>query len=239
MKSAGALKCREMLARNHLLADKICSADFCFKSFELLQKWQRQRLAGSFSDLMEQESYRPACDFFLSELYGGLDFLKRDKDMNRVIPVMERVLPNKALKSLAEAFELQAISLEFDMEMALIMESDKVLELDVPAYGSVYRACGDRPKREKQILLIRQLGIDLARLVDKPLVTHLVRLARGPAHAAGFGALQNFLETGLFSFRKLEDSAFFIDTIYQREWLTMQKLFAASNHPFHLNVQLK
>lgn len=235
MKSAEALKCREMLARNNLLAAEICSADFSFKPFEVLQKWQQKRLAGSFSDLMEQESYRPACDFFLSELYGGLDFLERDQDMNRVIPVMEKLLPNKALKSLAEAFELQAISLEFDMEMASIMESDHVPELNVPLYGSVYRSCGNRPKREKQILLIRQLGIDLARLVELPLVTHLVRLARGPAHAAGFGALQDFLETGLFSFRKLEDPAFFINTIYQREWRTMQKLFAADPYPFEVN----
>ena len=87
--------------------------------------------------------------------------------------------------------------------------------------------------------MIRQLGVDLAWLVDKPLVTQLVRLARGPAHAAGFGALQNFLEAGLFSFRKLEDSGFFINTIYQREWLTMQKLFAGNPNPFHENVQSK
>ena len=69
--------------------------------------------------------------------------------MNRVMPVMERLLPNKALKSMAEAFELQAISLEFDMEMARVMKSDAVVELDVHVYSSVYRACGDRSKREK------------------------------------------------------------------------------------------
>lgn len=235
MRSPDALKCREMLNRNHLLAEEICSEDFCFTSFEVLQKWQRQRLGGSFSDLMEQESYAPACNFFLSELYGGLDFLKRDQDMSRVIPVMERMLPNRALRSLADAFELQAISLEFDMAMARIMEAELLAALDVPLYASVYRACDDRPKREKQILLIRQLGIDLAHLVEKPLVTYLLRLARGPAHAAGFGSLQDFLEAGLSSFRRLEDSAFFIDTIYQREWQTMQKLFAAHPDPFGVN----
>jgi hypothetical protein len=74
--------------------------------------------------------------------------------------------------------------------------------------------------------------MDLARLVDKPLVTMLVRLLRGPAHAAGFGTLQEFLETGLFAFRELEDSDFFIETIYEREWLTMQKLFAGDENPF-------
>jgi hypothetical protein len=221
-----------MLARNHVLAGAICAPDFCLESFERLQQWQRHRLAGSFSDLMARASYRPACDFFLGELYGGLDFLERDRDMDKVMHLMIRFLPDKTLKSLAEAFELQAISLEFDMEMAEVLDSSGVGELDVSAYTSVYQACGQRAKREKQILLIRDLGMDLARLVDKPLVTMLVRLLRGPAHAAGFGTLQEFLETGLFVFRELEDSDFFIETIYAREWLTMQKLFAGDENPF-------
>ena len=215
-----------------MLAAKICADDFQFGPFELLQQWQRARLGRSFSDMMARESYRPACDFFLSELYGGLDFLERDQDMNRVMPLMEKFLPNRALMSMAGAFELQAISLEFDMDMARVMVSEGIGELDVSAYGTVYRACDKRPKREKQILLIRQLGFDLARLVDKPLVGYLVRLLRGPAHAAGFGKLQEFLETGLVSFRQLEDSDWFIETIYQREWQTMQKLFAGDDEPF-------
>ena len=232
MSDEGAQRCREMLARNHRLAVKICAPEFCLGSFELLQQWQRDRLAGSFSDLMAQASYRPACDFFLSELYGGLDFLERDQDMDKVMHVMARFLPNKTLLSLAAAFELQAISLEFDLEMAEGLGSSGAGALDLSAYTSIYQACGQRAKREKQILLIRDLGTELARLVDKPLVTALVRFLRGPAHAASFGKLQEFLETGLYAFRELEDSAFFIDTIYQREWLTMQKLFAGDENPF-------
>jgi len=232
MSSPGAQRCRDMLARNHRLAERICTPEFCFESFEQLQLWQRHRLTESFSDLRARDSYRPACDFFLSELYGGLDFLKRDQDMEKVMHVMARFLPHKTLLSLASAFELQAISLEFDMEMAETMHSSGIEALDVATYTSVYQACGQRDKREAQILLIRQLGLDLARLVNKPLVTALVRLLRGPAHAAGFGALQEFLETGLSAFRELEDPAFFIDTIYQREWQTMQKLFAGDENPF-------
>lgn len=228
----GAQRCREMLARNHALAGRICAPGFCLDSFLHLQKWQQNRLAGSFSDLMARDACRPACEFFLSELYGGLDFLERDQDMEKVMHVMVRFLPGKTLLSLAGAFELQAISLEFDMEMAEIMDSSNIRNLDVPAYSSVYRACGQRSKREDQILLIQRLGLDLARLVNKPLVTALVRLLRGPAHAAGFGKLQEFLESGLSAFRELEDPAFFIDTIYQREWRTMQKLFAGDEDPF-------
>ncbi len=232
MRGTGAHKCREMLARNNLLAVKICAPDFAIEPFTLLQQWQRQRLLASYSDLISRENSRPACNFFLSELYGGLDFLERDQDMEKVMPVMSRFLPNKVLLSLAEAFELQAISLEFDLEMVRVIDAREIGELDTASYISVYRACGNRPLREKQIRLIRQLGHDLARLVDRPLVSRLVRLLRGPAHATGFGKLQEFLEAGLGSFRKLEDPDQFVNTIYQREWRAMQKMFAGDENPF-------
>jgi hypothetical protein len=51
-------------------------------------------------------------------------------------------------------------------------------------------------------------------------------MMRGPAYAAGVGALQAFLESGVLSFRKLDDPCYFINTIYNREWLSMQELFA-------------
>jgi len=230
----GALKCREMLARNHRLALRICAPGFTLDSFTLLQQWQRERLASSYSDLRSQPGCRPACDFFLSELYGGLDFTERDQDMEKVMPVMIRFLSDKILMSLADAFELQAISLEFDLEMAEILRVQGLRKLNDASYGAVYRRCNNRPLRERQIRLIRQLGLDLARLVHRRFMMQLVRLLRGPAHATGFGKLQVFLEDGLGAFKKLDDPKLFIDTIYQRESQSMQKLFDGEKHPFRL-----
>ena len=221
-----------MLARNHLLAEKITAPDFPLKPFQTLQSWQRQRLAESYSDLSSQESYRPACEFFLDDLYGGLDFLERDQDVAKVMPVMVKFLPGRFLIALADAFELQAISLEFDMSMVVQMDSADVTTLSTAAYAQLYRSCGDRPLREHQIQLIRNLGHELAKLARKPFVTQLIRLMRGPANAAGFNVLQSFLEAGVLSFRTLDDPACFINTIYAREWLSMQKLFAGEAEPF-------
>jgi len=228
----GAARCREMLAWNHQLAEKISAPGFALEPFQTLQQWQRQRLAESYSDLMNRESYRPACEFFLEELYGGLDFLERDQEVARVMSIMVSFLPRNALLTMADAFELQALSLEFDMAMAERLESTGAVELDVASYGVIYRSCGNRPLREKQILLIREVGNELAKLVHKLLVVRLIRLMRGPANAAGFGTLQAFLESGVLSFRKLEDPVYFINTIYEREWLSMQNLFAGEADPF-------
>jgi hypothetical protein len=59
-----------------------------------------------------------------------------------------------------------------------------------------------------------------------------VRLLRGPAHAAGFGKLQEFLESGLGSFRMIEDVSFFNETVYRRESTAMEKMFAGEERPF-------
>ena len=228
----GAARLSAMLAWNHELAGNIDAIDFPLKSFEHLQQWQQARLARTFDDLIQQQGYRDAVTFFLSELYGGLDFRQRDQDMGRVMPVMRRFLPDKVLYIMSEAFELQGMSLEFDMRMAQYMEQAGIGELDMDLYCEVYRASSDQAGRERQIILIRKLGYDLDRLVRKPLVNTLVRLLRGPAHAAGFGKLQEFLETGLGSFRALKDIRYFNETIYEREWNSMLGMFAGEEKPF-------
>lgn len=232
MSKPGAERLRVMLARNHAIAAEVGQADFPQAAFETLQHWQRARLTRSFADLARQEGYRPAVRFFLSQLYGGLDFRERDQDVGRVMPVMGRVLPDSTLGTMAEAFELQAISLEYDIRMAHYMASERITSLDMERYCQVYRACSDRAGREQQIDLIRKLGYDLDKLLRLPLVNYLVRLSRGPAHAAGFGKLQEFLEEGLAAFRALEDPHQFVETIYQRESEAMNRLFDGEPQPF-------
>lgn len=239
MSKPGAARLREMLARNHAFAGRTLTADFPLDAFGQLQAWQQERLGCSFADLSEQEEYRPAIDFFLTEVYGGLDFRERDQDMEKVMPVMISFLPEPALVALSEAFELQAISLEFDERMAAYMAEQGLLRLDMAVYGQVYRACSDREGRERQILLIHKLGYDLDRLVRKSWINYLVRLMRGPAVAAGFGRLQTFLENGLGSFRALEDATWFVDVIYEREWSAMERLFDGDSDPFRLQGKVQ
>ncbi|MFC1688430.1 hypothetical protein ACFL07_02065 [Pseudomonadota bacterium] len=232
MQKRGAARLHKMLARNHKLGESIDQQAFPLVEFEHLQNWQQARLARTFEDLIRQESFRPAVTFFMTELYGGLDFRERDQDMGKVMPVMKRFLPDNVLYIMSEAFELQAISLAFDMEMAGHMKLKGINGLDMDSYCEVYRAVSDKPGRERQILLIRKLGYDLEPLVDKPLVNALVRLLHGPAHAAGFGKLQEFLEAGLGSFRSVDDIGYFVETIYEREWGSMECLFAGEEKPF-------
>ena len=59
--------------------------------------------------------------------------------------------------------------------------------------------------------LAADLGETLKKLVRVPLIGGLLRTMRAPAHAAGFGALQEFLETGYLTFRRISDIDRFLE----------------------------
>lgn len=229
-KNAGHL--RQALAESHALAARLDEADFPHEELAAVQDWQRERLEKSYHDLTGQQRYRAAGDFFLTQLYGGLHFRERDQEMERVLPVMVRMLRDDMLLVLAESFELQTLSFGFDMEMAAALQQSRWNDLDASSYGALYRTVGRSSDRERQIELIRHLGMKLNSLVHHRLVLLLIRTLRGPARAAGFGLLQSFLEQGLSAFREMGDGTVFVETIWRKEDEVMQRLFAGEDNPF-------
>jgi hypothetical protein len=223
---------RQALADSHALAASLDEPGFPLDELKVLQTWQRQRLAGSFKDFFEQERYVAAGNFFLNELYGGLHFRERDQEMERVLSVMVRMLRDDMLLALAEAFQLQSLSLDLDIDMTLAFRQSDWEELNTQRYGVIYRSCGRESDREKQIELIRHLGLVLNELVHHRLVLLLIRTLRGPARAAGFGLLQSFLEQGLFAFRTMGDGTEFVEAVWRRESETMHRLRAGDENPF-------
>ena len=223
---------RQALTDNHELAGRFDEPGFPHAELELLQGWQRRRLANSYKDLISQERFAAAGDFFLAELYGGLNFRERDQQMERVLPVMVRMLRDDMLEALAEAFELQALSLSLDMDMTAALQKSGWSELNTSRYGEIYRICGRPADRQRQIELIGHLGLVLNELVHHWMVLFLIRTLRGPARAAGFGLLQSFLEQGLKAFQIMGDGTEFIETIWHSEDRIMQRLFAGESDPF-------
>ena len=223
---------RQALSESHTLARRLDDPGFPIEELAVVQDWQRERLEKSYRELTDQQRYRAAGDFFLTQLYGGLHFRERDQEMERVLPVMVRMLRDDMLLALAESFELQTLSFGFDMEMAAALQQSHWNTLDTSRYGALYRTVGRSSDRERQIELIRHLGMKLNSLVHHRLVLLLIRTLRGPARAAGFGLLQSFLEQGLFAFREMGDGTVFVETIWRKEGEVMQRLFAGEDDPF-------
>lgn len=201
-----------------------------------LQQWQARRLRSSFADFLANPRQRPAAEFFLSDLYGDFDVSGRDRDVEKVLPVMRRVLPERLLLAAADAIELAVVSHAMDLRMADWMHAQGLASvLDEETYAGAYRASGLPRLRRHQIGLIVGLGLTLDKAVSKPLIGQLLRLSRGPAKAAGLGQLQSFLERGFSAFRALGGASEFVGEIARREQQVSSRLFASHPRPFELD----
>ena len=225
---------RKALTSSHQMAKRLDAKGFGLKSLLLLQNWQRARLAGTYSDLLNEARFLAAGHFFLDELYGGLNFRERDQEVERVLPVMVRLLPDHMLLVLTRAFELQALSLDLDIDMAGRMFAKGWNSLDAGRYGVLYRETGRAGDRDKQLGQIYELGLALNELVHHRLVLRLISLLRGPARLAGFEHLQGFLEDGLLAFQAMRDGTVFIQAIRDRENEIMRRLQAGEERPFEV-----
>ena len=199
----------------------------------LVREWQAGRLARTHADLLASARFGQAAQFFLSDLYGPKDFSSRDEEVERILPLLIKMLPASALCALALAVELDALSEELDSAMVAELCRAGLIEcIDEDAYAAAYRAIGGRPERQRQILLIRETGQTLDRLARKPLLSSMLRLMRGPAHVAGLGELHEFLERGFHAFRDMGSASDFLDSIERKEERLLVRLFEGTADPF-------
>jgi len=221
----------EQIQRNQAIAGRLAESPARVeRSLLRLQDWQHQRLDRTYADLRQQDRYRPACEFFLDELYGGRDFCERDRQLARVVPVMRRFLPEHLLVAVGDAMCLQAISLEFDLDLAELLQDEP--DLSQPIYARAYRQHAAWAQRQQQIDLIGSLGHLLDTTVHRPMVHRLVRMMHGPAVLAGFGALQQFLIRGLDACARMRGAELFLDTIVRRERQALEAMRSGSDWPF-------
>lgn len=195
-----------------------------------LRAFQAERLAQTYADLLASPRYGPAAAFFMSDLYGANDRSARDESVNKVVPILARMLPSGAVHALAIAVCLDALSEELDLAMVFALREEGGLEgLDHARYARAWRRCGRRADRQRQIGLIGDVGEVLDRLTNMTSVGIALRLMRGPAQAAGFGGVQDFLERGFRAYAHMGDATEFLATISSRETAIAERLFAGES----------
>ncbi|MGL4575458.1 MAG: FFLEELY motif protein [Burkholderiaceae bacterium] len=194
-----------------------------------VQAYQRSRLAQTYEDFLADARIKPAALFFLDELYCTADVAEqRDADVERIVPLMAKVLPQVALDAVGDALSLDAMSADLDHAMAhvLLTQHGDAAQVDEDLYGELYRAVGQPEEREQQLTLLDRTGKTLAQAVRLPLIRPTLAMMEMPARAAGLLRLHTFLAHGLDAFKKLPDPALFLRTIKQRETALMRAIFA-------------
>jgi hypothetical protein len=194
----------------------------------MLRQWQSERLARTYADFMADEHYRPACQFFLSEVYGPRDFSQRDHDIEHMYKLLSRLLPDAALQLLVDTIELnsQTRALDNTLLSVLVERLGVTDSLSPQQYAQAYRLCDNYQERARQIKLVASLVRQLDSGARLPLAELVLRAAGGPARRAGWGEPYDLLIHGYAAFKRMPDVAPFVRAVEQRETRILDRIFA-------------
>ncbi|MEK8051345.1 hypothetical protein AACH10_13925 [Ideonella sp. DXS22W] len=206
-----------------------------------LKAYQAARFQRTYADLLDGRvaagRYAAGARFFLDELYGPKDFSARDAQFSRVVPTLVRLFPAALVDTVAELVELHALSEQMDDAMAqqlarqqaeAVAPSEPATPtLNATAYIRAWQAVGQPAARERQITLTMNMMTALEKHTRHRLLRVGLRAMRGAAHAAGLGALQDFLEAGFDTFGAMGDIGPFHTLVAQRERALAAALFKA------------
>jgi len=202
---------------------------------ELLGDWQAERLKLTHADLYHNPRYHEALDYLLKDLYAPKEFSRRDSDVERVFPVMVKLLPDHALGTIAGLVELNLLSQQLDLQLAqALFLTLGVREITEENYAQAYRLCDNRTQRLHQIQLFTNIGRDLERYVGSRLLSMTLKMTERPAYMAGLGELHGFLSRGFHSFRAMGGVEELLDRIIQRELQILERIHSGDSTPFGL-----
>lgn len=197
-----------------------------------VKTFQARRFRGTYADLMASPAFGPAARFFLEELYSDTDYTERDQQFGRIAGTLQTMFPQPVVNTAMALAVLHAQTegLDQDMGRAWLAQGSDATG-DPTRYTAAWRTVGQRHARQQQLQRVLAMGNDLARLTRTPGLRMMLRMMRGPANAAGMGALQKFLEAGFDTFGQLARQRGgveqFLATIEQRERALMDLLFDA------------
>ena len=226
-----AAKFRRAVARGNELHAEYLGDPQLYDAYDRFTRWQLGYMTPFFSDLLGPKGYAEAVDFIVSDL-AGVGVSARDREIERATPVIVRSLPAHPLATAAAAVELNARALEINLGICreLLVDGELPSVITEKDYLAACRTVSSYDECMDLVHLAVELGETLKRLVRVPLIGGLLRTMRRPAHAAGFGALQEFLETGYLTFKRISDIDTFLEQLHER----MDQVFA---HIYHSPIR--
>ena len=238
-KSTGTRKLQSLLIDyHHFRQDRQASP--LNSLVQKLEQWQTTRLKHTHQDLYQHPRYTQALDFLLQDLYSPTQFTRRDDDLERIFPVMVRMVPESALGTIAKLVELNLLTQRLDMALAAEMQNRLPSpEITESLYTSCFRSSHQLKDRQQQIDLVLTVGCELESYVNSRFLSFGLGVTESAANMAGLGQLHNFLTRGMAAFRSMGKVGPLLQTITERESDLMRRIHAGESTPFNFSPELE
>ena len=198
------------------------------EQYQRFTQWLVDYLTPFAGSLRARGEYADAVDFVINEL-AGKNVVERDRQLARVAPIITAMLPLRLLQMMATAARFNARPLEINLGICHLLQVDGILPDEIPE-DAYFAASREVSSYDESIALLEAsitLGKSLESTVRNRWVGMTLKLMSGPAHAAGYGALQDFLENGYQTFRKIPDVDDFLSEVRRVMTAIFDRVFGA------------
>ena len=231
---SAAKELREYTGRSNAIHREYLGYPELLDRYQRFVAWQLDYMLPFYEDLRASEDYAAAVDFVVSDL-TGMGINQRDHDLARVVPLMCKMLPDKALRTVATAMRLNARVLGINLAICRELYKDIPVDADVSEaeYCSACRRASRLDECLELVHLTGEVGHSLDHVIRIPMIGLMLKAMRTPARLAGFGVLQRFLEKGYRTFFALEDVDQFLDDITLRMTDVFTRIFTEPVESLH------
>ena len=194
----------------------------------LLRDWQVDRLKHTYADFLADPRYQPACAFFMSDIYAGRDFSRRDREFEHLYTLLSRILPEASLRVLHDAIHLNQLTSDLDNRLLRVLVDEMGMQgrLTAEMYTEAYRRCDNYAERMRQIGMLVAIVKEVGNAARLPLVGRSLRLARLPALRLGWGEVYDFLDRGYQAFRPMKDVGRLAQALDEREKRLLKQIYS-------------
>lgn len=212
-----AERLRHFTEESNAVHEQYLATPEMLRQFAIFIDWQVGYLLPFLDEFEARPDTAAAVEFIVSDLMGtGVS--ARDADLTRIIPIMIRLLPDHALEALASAMKLNARTLAINLATCKALAERNGIGKGVSEreYCAAFRQSTTLDECLELIELTIVLGHTLKRLVRSRFLRATLKTMHYPAHAAGFGAMQDFLEKGYTTFHAIDDVDDFLEQFSER-----------------------
>ncbi|PIQ55111.1 MAG: hypothetical protein COW02_03690 [Comamonadaceae bacterium CG12_big_fil_rev_8_21_14_0_65_59_15] len=192
-----------------------------------VKRYQSQRFATTYQDMLTSDIYGRCARFFLEELYSECDYTQRDAQFAKVAGVIDATFPEPVIDLTVTLAQLHLATETLDLRMAQVWREAPHLVAG-QRYARAWAALDSQADRQWQLDTVLGIGRELGKLTRKPTLRLLLKMMRQPAKVAGLGELQRFLESGFDHFAELSKRPQalkdFLSTIQTREQAWIDQL---------------
>ena len=170
----------------------------------------------------------------MEDAYCNIEQKSLLKDLERVLPKLQRVLPKPLLETVAILLALNCVTQELDEALTqCIFERMDMTCIDESVYVQAFQLTGAYQTRQEQLNYIRQLGGTIDSYLMNPWFFMAFKLVKMPGKLTGLSELIRLLDKGFAAAEGLEVAASdVINDIVLQEDAINRRITSGQVNPF-------